>query len=76
MKRERSFELDEGMETIESPTVKNTSEIHFLEDKDLPNIATVKMAVVSIYSILISYPQNRGRSTPLRLYTLSCNTTW
>jgi len=48
------FELDEGRETIETPAVRIMSEIHFLGDRDLPNIVTVKRAVVRIYMIPIS----------------------
>lgn len=48
MMKELSLEPDEGIETMETPAVKMTREIHFFQDKDLPSIVTVKMAVVSI----------------------------
>jgi hypothetical protein len=53
MTKELSFEPDDGIETIETPAVRITSEIHFLGDKDRPNIVTVKSAVVSIYPGII-----------------------
>lgn len=55
MIKELSFEPDEGIETTETPAVNITSEIHFLYDRDLPNIVTVKMAVVSICPIQIRH---------------------
>jgi hypothetical protein len=49
-----SVELDEGRETIETPAVRIINESHFFGDRDLPNIVTVKRAVVRIYMIPIS----------------------